>query len=86
MKPLFIETVSTISKPPSHITEVDLSAWRFLLVVVVRPLTFVLNLLLLLLTIDPLLVVLQSIFSECLVVTVITLEVDLVVLFLVPVK
>ena len=61
---------------------------RFLLVVVFTPLAFVLNclLVLLLLTMDPLLVVLQSIFSECLVVTLITLEVVLVVSFLVPVK
>ena len=61
-----------------------------LLVGEVTPLTFVWNcllfLVLLLLTVDPLLVVLQGIFSECLVVTLITLEVVLVVLFLVPVE
>ena len=59
-----------------------------LLVVEITPLTFVLNcfLVLLLPAVDPLLVVLQSIFSECLVVTLITLEVVLVVSFLVPVK
>ena len=58
-----------------------------LLVVEITPLTFVLNcfLVLLLPAVDPLLVVLQSIFSECLIVTLITLEVGFVVSFLVPV-
>ena len=53
----------------------------------VTKLTFVLDwlLVLLLLTVDPLLVVLQGIFSECLIVTLIALEILLVVLFLVAI-
>ena len=38
-----------------------------------------------LLTVDPLLVVLQDVFSECLIVTLIALEILLVVLFLVAI-
>ena len=53
----------------------------------VTKLTFVLDwlLVLLLLTVDPLLVVLQDVFSECLIVTLIALEILLVVLFLVAI-
>ena len=53
----------------------------------VTPLTFMWDwpLVLLLLTVVPLLVVLHGIFSECLIVTLIALEILLVVLFLVAI-
>ena len=54
----------------------------------VTPLTFVWDrpLVFLLLTVEPLLVVLQGIFSECLIVTFFTLEILLVVFFFVPIS
>ena len=52
----------------------------------VTPLTFVRDWPFLLLTVEPLLVVLQGIFSECLIVTFFTLEILLVVFFFVPVS